>query len=51
MTAVGIIFFFAWLLCGCNVDQMLDDWRACWIAVVALIVAIVCAAVLGWRDK
>ena len=45
--AAGIIFFTAWLLCGSCVDMMLDDWRACWIAVVALIVAIVSAAFLA----
>ena len=45
------VFFLSWLVCGCSVDKALDDWRACWTAVVALIVAIVCAAVLGWRDK
>lgn len=50
-TIIMTVFFLSWLVCGCSVDKALDDWRACWTAVVALIVAIVCAAVLGWRDK
>ena len=49
--AAGVILFFAWLLCACSVDQMLDDWRAAWTAVVALIVVIACAAALGGSNK
>ena len=51
MDKAGILFFFAWLLCGCSVDHMLDDWRAGWTAIVALIVAIVCVAVMAGKDK
>ena len=46
-----IVFFGAWLLCGCSIDQALDDWRASVVAVVALIVAIVVAAVLGCKEE
>ena len=49
--AIMTVFLISWLVCGCSVDKALDDWRACWVAVVALIVAIACAAVLGWRAK
>lgn len=49
--AAGILFFFAWLMCGCSVDQMLDDWRAGWTAVVALIVAITCAIAMSGKGK
>ena len=42
-----IVFFFAWLLCSCSVDNMLDDWRAGWAAVVTLIVIILVAVVMG----
>lgn len=45
--AVGIVFIASWLLCGCSMDQMFDDWRAAVITVVALIVTIVCTAVLA----
>lgn len=38
------------MLCGCSVDTMLDDWRSCIIAVVALIVAIACAAVISTKE-
>ena len=48
--AAGVIFFFAWLLCACSVDQMLDDWRAGWITVVAVIVAILCIMILNWHE-
>ena len=51
MDKMMYLFFAAWLLCGCSVDKMLDDWRACVVAIVALIVAIVVAAVLGWREE
>lgn len=49
--ALPYIFFFAWLLCGCSIDHMLDDWRACIIFVIALIVAILCAVVLNYHDE
>ena len=47
MGKLGCIFFVAWLVVGCSIDCICDDWRAFVIAVVALIVAIVCAAALG----
>lgn len=46
----GILFFISWLLCGCSIDQALDDWRAAVVAVITLITAVLSAAVLGWRD-
>lgn len=51
--AAGVILFLAWLLCGCSVEQICDDWRACVIFVIALIIAIVAAvAVLAqYNDK
>lgn len=45
------ICFFAWLLCACSVDNMLDDWRAGWTAVIALIVVILCAWAMGRKEK
>ena len=50
-TVIMTVFFIAMTLCGCSLERFFDDWRACWVAVVTLIVAIACAAVLGWRDK
>ena len=47
----GILFFVSWLLCGCSIDQALDDWRACVIFVLALIVAIASIMALNWREK
>lgn len=48
--SAGVIFFMSWLLCGCSIDQALDDWRACVIFVVALITAIICIAVLNTKE-
>lgn len=39
MDKAGTAFFMAWLLCGCSIDNALDDWRACVVAVAALIVS------------
>ncbi len=41
--AAGVILFLAWLLCGCCVETICDDWRSCVVFVVALIVAIISA--------
>lgn len=46
----GIIFLISWLLCGCSIDSICDDWRAMLAAVVALIVIILCAMVLSSYD-
>ena len=40
--ATGIIFFIAWILCGCCLDCIFEDPRAFVIVVVALIVALGC---------
>ena len=47
--AAGIVFFFAWLLCGCTIDQALDNQLAGTIFAMAIIVAIACAWVIGHR--
>ena len=49
--AIPYIFLFSWLLCACSVDNMLDDWRAGWTAVVAVIIAIVCIIALNGNEK
>lgn len=50
MSAAGVLFVIAWLLCGCCIDGMLDDWRLCVIAGCALIVAIRSAFILSRRE-
>lgn len=50
MRAAEILFFVSWILCGCCVDGMLDDWRLCVIAGCALIVAIRSAFILSRRE-
>ena len=47
----GIVFFTAWLLCGCSVDQIFDVWRACVIFVIGLIVVIAAAAAITRNDQ
>lgn len=49
--AAGVIFLFSWLLCGCSVDQIFDDWRSCVIFVIALIVVIASAAAITRNDQ
>ena len=41
--AIEAIMFTAWLLCGCCVETICDDWRSCVVFVIALIVAIISA--------
>lgn len=47
----AIIFFFAWLLCGCTIDSVCDDWRAMVVFIIALVTVFACAAVLGHDTK
>lgn len=46
----AIIFFFAWLICGCGVETMLDSPASGAATLVALIVVIVCANVITRND-
>ena len=46
----AIIFFFAWLICGCGVETMLDSPTSGAVTLVALIVVIVCANVITRND-
>lgn len=45
--AAGILFFTAWLLCGCTVEKVCDDPRAAGIFAVAVVVTLLCAKVIG----
>ena len=48
----GIVFFTAWVLCGCSVEKICDDWRACVIFVIALAVTVLAAGVIAMgKDK
>ena len=44
------VFYMSWLVCGCSVEKMLDDWRAGWTFIIALIVAILCIVVMAKRE-
>lgn len=48
---MSVILFSAWLLCGCSVEKICDDWRACVIFVIALIVVIASAAAITRGDN
>ena len=49
--AIEAIMFTAWLLCGCCVEKICDDWRSCVVFVIALIVAIASAAAITRNDQ
>lgn len=48
-SALMIIFFLSWLLCGCSVETIFDGGAP--VAILAALVAIACAAVLGHRQE
>ena len=43
-----IVFFVAWLICGCSTDTMLDEPVSGVIALIAKIVAVACAWAMGY---
>ena len=43
-----VVFFTAWLLCGCSVETFFDGGAP--VAILAVLVAIACAYVLGHKD-
>lgn len=43
--ALMIVFFIAMLLCGCSVETVFDGGAP--LAILALLVAVACAAILG----
>lgn len=47
----AIIFFFAWLLCGCGVETMLDHPVSGAVTLIAVIALIACANVINRNDK
>lgn len=44
---ISVVFFAAWLMCGCSVEKVCDDWRAMLIFVIAFAVTLVAAVVIG----
>lgn len=46
----AILFFFAWLLCGCGVETMLDSPASGAVTLIAVVVLIACANVLTRND-
>lgn len=50
MGKMPLIFFTAWLLCGCSIEKICDDWKAMLIAIIALAVVVLSAAVITIGD-
>lgn len=48
--AAGVMFFIGWLLCGCSIESICDDWHATLIFISALAVVILAAAVITNGD-
>ncbi len=48
--AAGVIFFAMWIMCGCTVETMMDDWRSCLVVIIALVVCAVTAALMGGEE-
>ena len=46
----AIIFFFAWLICGCGVETMLDSPASGAVTLIAVVALIACAKVLTRND-
>ena len=44
---IMVIFFAAWLLCGCSVESFFDGGAP--VTILAALVAIACALVLGCK--
>lgn len=45
---IGIVFFIAWLVCGCSVESFFDG--AAPITILAIFVAMGCAAIMGGHN-
>lgn len=50
-TVIGTIFWVALVICGCGVDSFFDSPKSAVTLIVALIVAILCAIVLGSKEE
>ena len=45
---IPYIFFISWILCGCSIESFFDGGAP--VAILAVLVAIACAYVLGHKD-
>lgn len=50
-TVIGTIFWVALVICGCGMDSFFDSPESAVTLIVALIVAILCAIVLGSKEE
>ena len=48
---VGIICMIAWLLCGCSIESIFESPKKSAVFIVALIITILCAAVITIGDN
>ena len=47
----GVLFFLSWLLCGCSIETIFESPEKSAVFIVALIVTILCAAVITIGDN
>ena len=46
----GVLFFISWLLCGCSIESIFESPKKSVVFIVALIITILCAAVITIGD-
>ena len=47
----GVLFFMSWLLCGCSIESIFESPKTSVVFIVALIITILCAAVITIGDN
>ena len=47
----AIIFFFAWLTAGATIDSIFDSGGARMTFIIAMVVIVACAAVMGRKEE
>lgn len=47
----GVLFFMSWLLCGCSIESIFESPKKSVVFIVALIITILCAAVITIGDN
>ena len=46
----GVLFFMSWLLCGCSIESIFESPRKSAVFIVALIITVLCAAIITIGD-
>ena len=48
---IGTVFLLAFILCGCSINTVCDDWRSSVIFAIGFIVCVATAAAITRGDK